>query len=115
MAKTDFTMKDLHATSLGYFVPINSDEKRGLIMSAFKKYRLIRKNVLLLAQAIINVHGKIAWQDYASDRPYLDRHSLTLNEIKGSPEKLERFRNEFAHEMYSNVINAEMQRLEHEL
>lgn len=27
--------------------------------SQFKKYRMTRKNVLLLAQAIINVHGKI--------------------------------------------------------
>ena len=76
---------------------------------------MTRKNVLLLAQAIINVHGKIAWQDYASDSPYTDQHSLTLNEIKGSPEKLERFRNEFTHQMYSNVINDEMQRLEQEL
>lgn len=83
--------------------------------SVFKKYRMTRKNVLLLAQAIINVHGKIAWQDYASDSPYPDQHSLTLNEIKGSPEKLERFRNEFTHQMYSNVINDEMQRLEQEL
>ena len=83
--------------------------------SVSKKYRMTRKNVLLLAQAIINVHGKIAWQDYASDSPYTDQHSLTLNEIKGSPEKLERFRNEFTHQMYSNVINDEMQRLEQEL
>ena len=82
--------------------------------SVFKKYRMTRKNVLLLAQAIINVHGKIAWQDYASDSPYHDQHSLTLNEIKGSPEKFERFRNEFTHQMYSNVINDEMQRLESE-
>ena len=44
-----------------------------------------------------------------------DKHSLTLNEIKGSLEKFERFRNEFAHQMYSNVINDEMQRLEQEL
>ena len=36
----------------------------------FRKYRMSRKNVLLLAQAIINVNGKIAWQDYASDSPY---------------------------------------------
>nr|WP_273948537.1 hypothetical protein [Leuconostoc mesenteroides] len=50
--------------------------------SVFKKYRMTRKNVLLLAQAIINVRGKIAWQDYASDSPYPDQHSLTLNEIK---------------------------------
>lgn len=71
--------------------------------------------MLLLAQAIINVHGSIAWQDYASDSPYPDQHSFTLNEIKGSPEKLERFRNEFTHQMYSNVINDEMQRLEQEL
>lgn len=28
--------------------------------SVFKKYRMTRKNVLLLAQAIINVNGKIA-------------------------------------------------------
>ncbi|WP_273711044.1 hypothetical protein [Leuconostoc mesenteroides] len=83
--------------------------------SVSKKYRMTRKNVLLLAQAIINVHEKIAWQDYASDSPYTDQHSLTLNEIKGSPEKLERFRNEFTHQMYSNVINDEMQRLEQEL
>ena len=62
---------------------------------------MIRKNVLLLAQAIINVNGKITWQDYASDSPYPDQHSLTLNEIKGSSEKFERFRNEFAHQMYS--------------
>ncbi|MGR8827556.1 hypothetical protein N2E09_08050 [Leuconostoc citreum] len=80
--------------------------------SQFKKYRMTRKNVLLLAQAIINVHGSIAWQDYASDSPYPDQHSLTMNEIKGSPEKFERFRNEFTHQMYSNVINDEMQRLE---
>lgn len=83
--------------------------------SVFKKYRMTRKNLLLLAQAIINVHGKIAWQDYASDSLYPDQHSLTLNEIKGSPEKLERFRNEFTHQMHSNVINDEMQRLEQEL
>jgi len=83
--------------------------------SVFKKYRMTRKNLLLLAQAIINVHGKIAWQDYASDSPYPDQYSLTLNEIKGSPEKLERFRNEFTHQMHSNVINDEMQRLEQEL
>ncbi|WP_273751199.1 hypothetical protein [Leuconostoc mesenteroides] len=82
--------------------------------SVFKKYRMTRKNVLLLAQAIINVYGKIDWQDYASDSPYPDQHSLTLNEIKGSLEKFERFRNEFAHQMYSNVINDEMQRLESE-
>lgn len=56
--------------------------------SAFKKYRMTRKNVLLLAQAIINVNGKITWQDYASDSPYPDQHSLTLNEIKGSLENL---------------------------
>ncbi|MCT4413521.1 hypothetical protein [Leuconostoc pseudomesenteroides] len=83
--------------------------------SAFKKYRMTRKNVLLLAQAIINVNGKIAWQDYASDSPYPDQNSLTLNEIKGSPEKFERFRIEFSHQMYSNVINDEMQRLEHDI
>ncbi|WP_337089618.1 hypothetical protein [Leuconostoc pseudomesenteroides] len=83
--------------------------------SVFKKYRMTRKNVLLLAQAIINVHGKIVWQDYASDSSYPDQHSLTLNEIKGSPEKFERFRNEFTHQMYSNVVNDEMQRLEQEL
>ena len=83
--------------------------------SVFKKYRMTRKNVLLLAQAIINVRGKIAWQDYASDSPYPDQHSLTLNEIKGSPEKLERFRNEFTHQMCDYVINDEMQRLEQEL
>jgi len=82
--------------------------------SVFKKYRMTRKNVLLLTQAIINVNGKITWQDYASDSPYPDQHSLTLNEIKGSLEKFERFRNEFAHQMYSNVINDEMQRLESE-
>ncbi len=75
---------------------------------------MTRKNVLLLAQAISNVHGKIVWQDYASDNPYPDQHSLTMNEIKGSPEKFERFRNEFTHQMYSNVINDEMQRLESE-
>ncbi|KMY81030.1 hypothetical protein WZ78_08095 [Leuconostoc mesenteroides subsp. dextranicum] len=80
--------------------------------SVFKKYRMTRKNLLLLAQAIINVHGKIAWQDYASDSLYPDQHSLTMNEIKGSPEKLERFRNEFTHQIYSTVINDEMQRLE---
>lgn len=80
--------------------------------SVFKKYRMTRKNVLLLAQAIININGKIAWQDYANDSPYPDQHSLTLNEIKGSPEKLERFRNEFTHQIYSTVINDEMQRLE---
>ena len=83
--------------------------------SQCKKYRMTRKIVLLLAQAIINVHGKIAWQDYASDSPYPDQHSLTLNEIKGSPEKFERFRTDFTHQMYSNVINDEMQRLEQEL
>ncbi|WP_273706602.1 hypothetical protein [Leuconostoc mesenteroides] len=82
--------------------------------SEFKKYRMTRKNVLLLAQAIINVNGKIAWQDYASDSPYPDQHSLTMNEIKGSSEKFERFRNEFAHQMYNTVINDEMQRLESE-
>ena len=82
--------------------------------SDFKKYRMTRKNVLLLAQAIINVHGKIAWQDYASESPYPDQHSLTLNDIKSSPEKFERFRNEFAHQMYSNVINDEMQKLEND-
>ncbi|WP_337089638.1 hypothetical protein [Leuconostoc pseudomesenteroides] len=82
--------------------------------SAFKKYRMTRKNVLLLAQAIINVNGKITWQDYASDSPYPDQHSLTLNEIKGCHEKFARFRNEFTHQMYSNVINDEMQRLESE-
>lgn len=76
---------------------------------------MTRKNVLLLAQAIINVYGKIAWQDYASDSAYPDQHSLILNEIKGSLEKFERFRNEFAHQMYSNVINDEMQRLEHDI
>ncbi|MDM7540026.1 hypothetical protein [Leuconostoc mesenteroides] len=83
--------------------------------SVFKKYRMTRKNVLLLAQAIINVNGKIAWQDYASDGPYPDQHSLTMNEIKGSSEKFERFRNEFAHQMYNTVINDEMQRLEHDI
>ena len=83
--------------------------------SVFKKYRMTRKNVLLLAQAIINVNGKIAWEDYACDNPYPDQHSLTMNEIKGSPEKLERFRNEFTHQMYDYVINDEMQRLEQEL
>ena len=83
--------------------------------SVFKKYRMTRKNVLLLAQAIINVYGKIAWQDYASDSPYPDQHSLTLNEIKGTSEKFERFRNEFAHQMYNTVINDEMQRLEHDI
>ncbi|MGQ2286503.1 hypothetical protein [Leuconostoc suionicum] len=82
--------------------------------SVFKKYRMTRKNVLLLAQAIINVHGKIAWQDYASDSPYPDEHGLTLNEIKGSPETLERFRTEFTHQMYDNVINDEMQKLEND-
>lgn len=61
---------------------------------------MTRKNVLLLAQAVININRKIARQDYASDDPYPDQHSLTLNEIKGSPEKLERFRNEFTHRMY---------------
>lgn len=80
--------------------------------SVFKKYRMTRRNVLLLAQAIINVYGKIAWQDYASDSAYPDQHSLNLNEIKGSPEKLERFRSEFTHQMYDNVINDDMQRLE---
>lgn len=83
--------------------------------SVFKKYRMTRKNVLLLAQAIINVYGKIALQDYVSDSAYTDQHSLTLNEIKGSPEKLERFRSEFTHQMYDNVINDEMQRLEHDI
>ena len=83
--------------------------------SVFKKYRMTRKNVLLLAQAIINVNGKIAWKDYASDNPYPNQHSLTLNEIKGSHEKFERFRNEFTHQMYSNVINDEMQKLEQDL
>lgn len=86
-----------------------------LMSSVFKKYRMTRKNVLLLAQAIINVNGKIAWQDYASDSPYPDQHSLTMNEIKGSSEKFERFRNEFAHQMYNTVINDEMQRLEHDI
>lgn len=43
---------------------------------------------------------------------YPDQLSLTMNEIKGSSEKFERFRNEFTHQMYSNVINDEMQRLE---
>ena len=83
--------------------------------SIFKKYRMTRKNVLLLAQAIIDVHGKIAWQDYASDSAYPDQLSLTMNEIKGSSEKFERFRNEFTHQMYSNVINDEMQKLEQEI
>lgn len=83
--------------------------------SVFKKYRMTRKNVLLLAQAIINVNGKITQQDYASDSPYPDQHSLTMNQIKSSPEKFERFKNEFTHQMYSNVINDEMQRLEQEL
>lgn len=54
-------------------------------------------------------------KDYASDSPYPDQHSLTLNELKGSPEKLERFRSEFTHQMYDNVINDEMQRLEHDI
>ncbi len=76
---------------------------------------MTRKNVLLLAQAIINVYGKIAWQDYASDSAYPDQHSLTLNEIKGRPEKFEQFRNEFAYQMYNTVINDEMQRLEHDI
>lgn len=57
--------------------------------SQFKKYCMTRKNVLLLAQAIVNVHGKISWQDYASDSPYPDQHRLTMNEIKGCPEKFE--------------------------
>ena len=82
------------------------------MVSKFKRYRMTRKNVLLLAQAIINVHGKNTWQDYASDSPYPDQHSFTLNEIKGNSRKFERFRNEFTHQMYSNVINAEMQRLD---
>lgn len=38
-----------------------------------------------------------------------------MNEIKGSSEKFERFRNEFAHQMYDNVINDEMQRLEQDI
>lgn len=33
--------------------------------SVFKKYRMTRKNVLLLVQAIINVNGQITWYDYA--------------------------------------------------
>ncbi|MBD9365721.1 hypothetical protein IAP91_09895 [Leuconostoc mesenteroides] len=80
--------------------------------SEFKRYRMTRKNVLLLAQAIINVNGEIAWQDYASDEAYQDEHSLTLDEIKNRPEKLERFRSMFTDRMYDTVINDEMQRLE---
>ena len=83
--------------------------------SQFKRYRMTRKNVLLLAQAIINVNGQIAWQDYASDEAYQDEHSLTLDEIKNRPEKLERFRSMFTDRMYDTVINDEMQRLEQEI
>ncbi|WP_432707539.1 hypothetical protein [Leuconostoc suionicum] len=60
-------------------------------MSEFKKYCMRRKNVLL-AEAIINVDGKIYWQDYASDSPCPDQHTLTLNEIKGSAYKLDHFK-----------------------
>ena len=81
----------------------------------FKRYRMTRKNVLLLAQAIINVNGEIAWQDYASDEAYQDEHSLTLDEIKNRPEKLERFRSMFTDRMYDTIINDEMQRLEQEI
>ncbi|GEA92014.1 hypothetical protein LME04_07880 [Leuconostoc mesenteroides subsp. sake] len=83
--------------------------------SEFKRYRMTRKNVLLLAQAIINVNSQIAWQDYASDEAYQDEHSLTLDEIKNRPEKLERFRSMFTDRMYDTVINDEMQRLEQEI
>lgn len=83
--------------------------------SEFKRYRMTRENVLLLAQAIINVNGEIAWQDYASDEAYQDEHSLTLDEIKNRPEKLERFRSLFTDRMYDTVINVEMQRLEQEI
>lgn len=83
--------------------------------SEFKRYRMTRKNVLLLTQAIINVNGQIAWQDYASDEAYQDEHSLTLDEIKNRPEKLERFRSMFTDSMYDRVINDEMQRLEQEI
>ena len=85
------------------------------MVNAFKKYRMTRKNVLLLTQAIINVNGEIAWQDYASDEAYQDEHSLTLDEIKNRPEKLERFRSMFTDRMYDTVINDEMQRLEQEI
>lgn len=83
--------------------------------SEFKRYRMTRKNVLLLAQAIINVNGEISWQDYASDEAYQDEHSLTLDEIKNRPEKLERFRSMFTDRMYDTIINDEMQRLEQEI
>ena len=45
---------------------------------------------------------------------YYLENKCKMNEIKGSPEKFERFRNEFAHQMYSNVINDEMQKLEND-
>ena len=48
--------------------------------SVFKKYRMTRKNVLLSAQAIINVNGKIAWQDYASDNPYINDEMQRLEQ-----------------------------------
>ncbi|MGR8825107.1 hypothetical protein [Leuconostoc mesenteroides] len=83
--------------------------------SEFKRYRMTRKNVLLLAQAIINVNGEIAWRDYSSDEAYQDEHSLTLDEIKNRSEKLERFRSMFTDRMYDTVINDEMQRLEQEI
>ncbi|MDI6614667.1 hypothetical protein QMA64_08715 [Leuconostoc suionicum] len=83
--------------------------------SEFKRYRMTRKNVLLLAQAIINVNGEIDWRDYSSDEAYQDEHSLTLDEIKNRPEKLERFRSMFTDRMYDTVINDEMQRLEQEI
>lgn len=78
----------------------------------FKKYRKTRKNVLLLAQAIINVEGKIDWKDYVNDDAYADKHSLTLDEIKNVPAKFELFKTEFAHKMFSDEINKEMQELE---
>jgi len=85
------------------------------MVNAFKKYRMTRKNVLLLTQAIINVNGKIAWKDYANDEAFQDEHSLSFDEIQNRPEKLERFRSLFADRMYDTVINDEMQRLEHDV
>ena len=82
------------------------------MIKQFKKYRKTRKNVLLLAQAIINVEGKIDWQDYVNDDAYVDNHIITLDEIKNVPAKFELFKNEFAHKMFSDEINKEMQYLE---
>lgn len=82
------------------------------MIKQFKKYRKTRKNVLLLAQAIINVEGKIDWKDYVNDDTYADKHSIILDEIKSVPAKFELFKKEFAYKMFSDEINKEMQELE---